>query len=63
MIRFLEYIENKWNCTIPTCQEGWDGYDIDSNMRGLWMKMLFIYKGEKSKSIGDIISKNVLSLS
>ena len=37
------------------------GYLPDSNMRGVWLKTLFIYKGKNNKYIGEIINKNVLS--
>ena len=58
-----EYSENKWVFTVPEAlitKQDW-GYEADSNMRGIWMKMMLTYKGEKEKYIGEIISKNVLS--
>jgi hypothetical protein len=57
-----EYKENKWDFTVPTCITGKSaGYDTDSNMRGIWMKTMFVYKGHEHKFIGDVISKNIIS--
>lgn len=56
-----EYKENRWDFTIPENEITNNGYLPDSNMRGIWLKTLFIYKGENFKYIGEIINKNVLS--
>ena len=58
-----EYRENKWDFNVPTCETGLgtEGYEEDSNMRGIWMKTLIVYKGNSLKFVGDIISKNIVS--
>ena len=56
-----EYKENRWDFTVPENETTNNGYLPDSNMRGIWLKTLFIYKGENFKYIGEIINKNVLS--
>jgi len=56
-----EYKENRWDFTVPENETTNNGYLPDSNMRGIWLKTLLIYKGKNSKYIGEIINKNVLS--
>ena len=56
-----EYAENRWMFTIPETNIGTGQYEAESNIRGIWLKTLLIYKGEKEKYIGEIINKNVLS--
>lgn len=57
-----EYKENKWDFTVPECISGKGaGYEADSNMRGMWMKAMFVYKGNTLKFVGDVISKNIIS--
>jgi hypothetical protein len=56
-----EFSENKWSFTIPEADNTVNEYDIDSNMRGTWLRARFVYKGIANKYIGEIINKNVLS--
>lgn len=58
-----EFLENKWIFTIPTAKNAINEYDVDSNMRGTWLRTLLVYKGNKEKYIGLIINKNIVSYS